>query len=94
LIANNYVIVGQFEDMVNEAIKKESTSINNKFDTEIKKLKNRKGRVDLNVEPILRNQIEQQENPEISTGDLDIIQPEPTKQKRFLGIFKRRNKNK
>jgi len=59
LIVNNYVIIGRFEGMVNEAIAKETTSIKNEFRTEIKKLKNRNGEVVLETEPILENTIGQ-----------------------------------
>ena len=49
LKANNEVIM--------EAIKKETTSITNEFKTHIKKLKNRKGSVSLDTRPILENKI-------------------------------------
>lgn len=45
---------------IEEAIRKETTSITNEFKTEIKKLKNRgSGNIRLEIEPILENKIQQ-----------------------------------
>lgn len=66
---------------IEEAIKKETTSISNEFKTEIKKLKNRKGEVTLDVKPIIENQIEQ-------NGD-SIPRAQKTHTKKKDGFFKR-----
>tara|TARA_R110002049_G_C8936073_1_gene544595 strand:- start:276 stop:626 length:351 start_codon:yes stop_codon:yes gene_type:complete len=76
------------KDIIVEAIRKETTSITNEFKTEIKKLKNRKGTVVLDVKPILENQIDQDE---INTNTRDSI-PKPDKKKGWLGrLFSKKN---
>ncbi|MBV7268375.1 hypothetical protein [Winogradskyella luteola] len=85
LEANNEVIM--------EAIRKETTSITNEFKTEIKKLKNRKGEVTLDVKPVIDNQIKQQEQ----NGDTLTVVPEEKKEDRpgfFKRLFGKKNKNK
>lgn len=90
--ASNKQTIELLTPTIAEAIRKETTSINNKFETEIKKLKNRKGIVELDIKPILENHIEQLNE---SNQDSTKLQPEtPKKEKRFLGIFKRRKKHK
>ncbi|WP_299621077.1 hypothetical protein [uncultured Tenacibaculum sp.] len=59
-----------------EAIKVEKTVITNEFQTYIRKLKNKNGNLDFNLDPSLESQIKQQN---------DTIRPK--KRKRFLGIF-------
>lgn len=78
------------KEIIVEAIRKETTSIKNEFNTEIKKLKNRKGELTLDVKPVIENQIEQ-------NGDtISVTQPppEPKKKRGFLGrLFGKKNKN-
>ncbi len=48
---------------IEEAIRKETTSITNEFKTEIKKLKNRgSGNIRLEIEPVLENEIKQKKD--------------------------------
>ena len=61
-----------------EAIKVEKTVITNEFQTYIRKLKNKNGNLDFNLDPSLESQIKQQN---------DTVKPKPKKRKRFLGIF-------
>ncbi len=61
---------------IEQAIRKETTSITNEFKTEIKKLKNKKGVLDFNVKPILESAIEQNK---------DSVRKKT--KKKFLGIF-------
>lgn len=86
LIANNYMVIGQFEGMVNAAIAKESTAINHHFQTEIKKLKAKRGEVDLTVRPKLDSEI---------TNNVvnDSVTPDLEKRKGFFKrLFGRKNK--
>lgn len=78
------------KEIIVEAIRKETTSITNEFKTEIKKLKNRKGELTLDVKPIIENQIEQNGDT-ITTAQ---EQTEPKKKRGFLGrLFGKKNKN-
>ncbi|WP_228235930.1 hypothetical protein [Allomuricauda sp. M10] len=53
---NNKVTISEFEGMVQSAIQKETTKIENTFQTEIKKLKSRDGgTIDLKVNPEIDN---------------------------------------
>lgn len=84
------LILEKNNEVILEALKRETTSIKNEFNTEIKKLKNRKGELTLDVKPIIENQIEQ-------NGDTISVtqpQPEPKKKRGFLGrLFGKKNKN-
>jgi hypothetical protein len=57
--ASNKQTIELLRPTIEEAIRKETTSISNEFKTEIKKLKNRKGEVMLDIDPELNNEIEQ-----------------------------------
>ncbi len=81
LEANNEVIM--------EAIKKETTSITNEFKTEIKKLKNRKGSVTLETSPILENKIHVDVRDSIPKDVVEV----PKKTGFFKRLFKKRKKD-
>lgn len=56
MIVSNKVTISGFEGMVQEAIAKETTKIENTFETEIKKLKAKNGgQVDLDIRPVIDN---------------------------------------
>ena len=57
MIINTYVIIGQFEGMMETAIAKESTSIKNEFNTKINKLKARNGAtLEFDITPRIDNE--------------------------------------
>lgn len=79
------------KEIIVEAIRKETTSILNEFDIDVKKIKNRKGELTLDVKPIIENQINQKE---VNTNIQDTI-PEPEEKKGWLGrLFSKKNNNK
>lgn len=56
MIIMAYVIIGQFEGMMQEAIAKNTTEIKNEFNTEIKKLKAYSGsKINLTTSPTIDN---------------------------------------
>lgn len=71
IMANNYIIIGGFENMVNEAIAKETMAINHSFQTEIRKLKAKHGEVEFDIRPNLDSKIaiEQTADTLQDTGD-------------------------
>jgi ribonuclease HIII len=73
-----------------EAIKKETTAIKNEFNTEIKKVKNRKGVLTLDVKPIIDNQIKQKNTRD--TTAQNVVQ-EPKKTNWFKRLFKNNSNN-
>ncbi|MBU2923052.1 DUF3888 domain-containing protein [Winogradskyella psychrotolerans] len=79
--ASNKQTIELLRPTIEEAIRKETTSISNEFKTEIKKLKNRKGELTLDVKPIIENQIEQH-------GDTITVTPKKESKDR-PGFFKR-----
>ncbi|MDH7444690.1 hypothetical protein [Aquimarina sp. 2201CG14-23] len=67
------------KSLIEAAIKKETTSITNEFNTEIKKLKAKKGsNVDFSVDPTLEN-----------TAETNIIKSKDSIKKKKKGLFKR-----
>jgi hypothetical protein len=85
------LILEKNNEVIMTALKRETTSIKNEFKTEIKKLKNRKGELTLDVKPIIENQINQKE---VNTNIQDTI-PEPEEKKGWLGrLFSKKNNNK
>ena len=75
---------------ITEAIKKETTAIKNEFNTEIKKVKNRKGELTLDVEPIIDNQIKQKQIRDTTAQD---VVKQPPKEKTWFGRLFSKNKN-
>lgn len=84
MIVMAYVVVGQFDGMVQQAIAKETTSIKNEFKTEIKKINAKKGAVvELTTSPDVDNK-----------AQTNIVKDSiPEKKGFFKRIFKKNKSN-
>ncbi|QQV91578.1 hypothetical protein Peternella1_42 [Winogradskyella phage Peternella_1] len=79
------------KEIIVEAIRKETTSILNEFDVDVKKIKNRKGELTIDVKPIIDNQINQKE---VKTNIQDTISMPEEKKGWFGRLFSNKNNTK
>ena len=76
-VISNKQTIQLLRPTIEQAIQKETTVISNEFQTYIRKLKNKNGNLNFELNPNLESQIKQKTDSLIK----------PKKRKRFLGIF-------